>query len=296
MSSIEDLAPRERDDATLVELYERYGFRTWLRDLTGDAERVPAGDARVAAPPVAPAEQDYRIIADWDAFDAWMAKVAEAPLVALDTETTSLDEMQARLVGLSMAVAPGVACYIPVAHRGPDGAEQLPRTRCWRGSSPGLKTPRGPLLHHAKYDAHVLENEGIKLAGIAEDTMLQAYVLESHRGVGLNDLAQRYPAAAACHTKTCAARAPSRSASTRSRSTRPATTPPGRRLHAAAASRAAAAGRGRRRAEPHLPAGNAGVGGADHHRAQRRQGGRGRAGPPEPQAGPGNAAIGAEGL
>ena len=193
VESIEDLAPRERDDATLVELYERYGFRTWLRDLTGDAERVPAGDARVAAaPPVAPAEQDYRIIADWDAFDAWMAKVAEAPLVALDTETTSLDEMQARLVGLSMAVAPGVACYIPVAHRGPDGAEQLPRTRCWRGSSPGLKTPRGPLLHHAKYDAHVLENEGIKLAGIAEDTMLQAYVLESHRGVGLNDLAQRY--------------------------------------------------------------------------------------------------------
>ena len=55
-----------------------------------------------------------------------------------------------------------------------------------------MKTPRGPLLHHAKYDAHVLENEGIKLAGIAEDTMLQAYVLESHRGVGLNDLAQRY--------------------------------------------------------------------------------------------------------
>ena len=145
VESIEDLAPRERDDATLVELYERYGFRTWLRDLTGDAERVPAGDARVAAaPPVAPAEQDYRIIADWDAFDAWMAKVAEAPLVALDTETTSLDEMQARLVGLSMAVAPGVACYIPVAHRGLTARNNCPRTRCWRGSSPGLKTPRGP--------------------------------------------------------------------------------------------------------------------------------------------------------
>lgn len=194
VESIEDLAPRERDDATLVELYERYGFRTWLRDLTGDAERVPAGDARVAAaPPVAPAEQDYRIIADWDAFDAWMAKVAEAPLVALDTETTSLDEMQARLVGLSMAVAPGVACYIPVAHRGPDGAEQLPKDEVLARLKPWLEdASRSKLLHHAKYDAHVLENEGIKLAGIAEDTMLQAYVLESHRGVGLNDLAQRY--------------------------------------------------------------------------------------------------------
>ena len=140
VESIEDLAPRERDDATLVELYERYGFRTWLRDLTGDAERVPAGDARVAAaPPVAPAEQDYRIIADWDAFDAWMAKVAEAPLVALDTETTSLDEMQARLVGLSMAVAPGVACYIPVAHRGPDGAEQLPKDEVLARLKPWLE-------------------------------------------------------------------------------------------------------------------------------------------------------------
>lgn len=194
IESIEDLAPRERDDATLVELYERYGFRTWLRDLTGDAERVPAGDARVAAaPPVAPAELDYRIIADWDAFDAWMAKVAEAPLVALDTETTSLDEMQARLVGLSMAVAPGVACYIPVAHRGPDGAEQLPKDEVLARLKPWLEdASRSKLLHHAKYDAHVLENEGIKLAGIAEDTMLQAYVLESHRGVGLNDLAQRY--------------------------------------------------------------------------------------------------------
>ena len=197
-----------------------------------------------------------------------MAKVAEAPLVALDTETTSLDEMQARLVGLSMAVAPGVACYIPVAHR-PDGAEQLPRTRCWRGSSPGLKTPRDPLLHHAKYDAHVLENEGIKLAGIAEDTMLQAYVLESHRGVGLNDLAQRPGPQRRVIRRP--GRAPSRSASTRSRSTRPATTPP--RTPTSRCSCIARCGRrsSRRRAEPDLPAGNAGVGGAHHHRAQRRQ-------------------------
>ena len=194
IDSVDDLTPRPRDDATLTELYERYGFRTWLRDLTGDVERVPTGDARVAhEAPAAPATLDYRIISDWAAFDAWMELMQQASLVALDTETTSLDEMQARLVGLSMSVAPGVACYIPVAHRGPDGAVQLPKDEVLARLKPWLEdAARAKLLHHAKYDTHVFANEGIRLAGAAEDTMLQAYVLESHRGVGLNDLAQRY--------------------------------------------------------------------------------------------------------
>ncbi|MGS1106304.1 DNA polymerase I [Achromobacter anxifer] len=194
VDAVDDLTPRPRDEATLTELYERYGFRTWLRDLTGDAERVPAGDARVAhEAPAAPVELDYQIISDWAAFDAWMEKLKDAPLVALDTETTSLDEMQARMVGMSLAVAPGVACYIPVAHRGPDNAPQLPKAEVLARLKPWLEdASRAKLLHHAKYDAHVFANEGIHLAGITEDTMLQAYVLESHRGVGLNDLAQRY--------------------------------------------------------------------------------------------------------
>lgn len=194
VESVDDLTPRERDNATLTELYERYGFRTWLRDLTGDAERVPAGDARIAADaPAAPAELDYRIISDWTEFDAWFEKLQGASLVALDTETTSLDQMQARLVGLSLAVEPGVACYIPVAHRGPDGATQLPKADVLARLKPWLEDEsRAKLLHHAKYDAHVFANEGIRLAGITEDTMLEAYVLESHRGVGLNDLALRY--------------------------------------------------------------------------------------------------------
>lgn len=194
VDTVHDLTPRPRDDATLTELYERYGFRTWLRDLTGDTERVPAGDARVAhEAPAAPETIDYRIISDWAAFDAWMELMQQTSLVALDTETTSLDEMQARLVGMSMSVSPGVACYIPVAHRGPDGAVQLPKDEVLARLKPWLEDPaRAKLLHHAKYDTHVFANEGIRLAGAAEDTMLQAYVLESHRGVGLNDLAQRY--------------------------------------------------------------------------------------------------------
>jgi len=194
IDGIDDLAPRQPDTDTLQALYERYGFRTWLRELTGDSQRVPQGDARVIAEaPAAPAELRYQIISSWPAFDEWMAQAADTPLVALDTETTSLDEMQASLVGISMALAPGVACYIPLAHRGPDSAEQLPKREVLERMRAWLQDPaRAKLLHHAKYDAHVFANEGVALAGIQDDTMLQAYVLESHRGVGLNDLAQRY--------------------------------------------------------------------------------------------------------
>ncbi|GAB3083474.1 DNA polymerase I [Bordetella muralis] len=194
VNTMADLEPRQPDTGTLQALYEKYGFRSWLRELTGDAERVPQGDARVIAEaPAAPAELRYQVIAGWPAFDEWMALVAEAPLVALDTETTSLDEMQASLVGISMSVEPGVACYIPVAHRGPDHPEQLPKAEVLERMRAWLQDPARPkLLHHAKYDTHVFANEGIALAGIQDDTMLQAYVLESHRGVGLADLSQRY--------------------------------------------------------------------------------------------------------
>jgi DNA polymerase-1 len=190
----EALELAEPDKEALVALYERYGFRTWLREASGEAERVPAGDARIIEhPPQAPVTLEYDLVTDWPAFDRWMARIAETPLVALDTETTSLEEMQARLVGISLAVAPGVACYIPVAHRGPEAGEQLPKAEVLQKLRPWLENPKAAkLLHNAKYDMHVLANEGVALAGIAEDTMLQAYVLESHRGVSLADLAQRW--------------------------------------------------------------------------------------------------------
>ena len=122
-----------------------------------------------------------------------MARLQGAELVAMDTETTSLDPMVARLVGMSFATAGGVACYVPVAHRGPDVVQQLPRElvierlRAWLESADSPK-----LLHNAKYDAHVMANEGVRLAGITEDTMLQAYVLESHRRVNLQELGERW--------------------------------------------------------------------------------------------------------
>jgi DNA polymerase-1 len=190
----EQLLPSEEDKETLLELYERYGFRTWLREVSGEAERVPLGDARIAEDmPVAPEENDYQLVTDWTAFDAWMQRLDAAALVALDTETTSLDEMQARLVGISLSVSPGTACYIPVAHRGPEAGVQLPKDEVLQRLRPWLENAAAPkLLHNAKYDTHVFANEGIRLAGVTEDTMLQAYVLESHRGVSLADLAQRW--------------------------------------------------------------------------------------------------------
>src|SRR5690606_5081854 len=92
-----------------------------------------------------------------------------------------------------LSIEPGKACYIPVGHRGPDQVQQLPRQEVLERLRPWLENPDAPkLLHNAKYDAHVLLNEGVRLAGITEDTMLQSYVLESHRRVGMQELAERW--------------------------------------------------------------------------------------------------------
>ena len=190
------LAPRPPDASVLRSLFDRYGFRTWLRDLTGEPTRIPTGDARTAPEatrPEAPAALDYQTICDWDTLDDWIRRIREASCVALDTETTSLDEMLARLVGISLSVEPGVACYIPIAHRGPDAQGQLPLADVLARLRPWLEDDRATkVLHHAKYDTHVFANEGIDLRGVADDTMLQAYVLESHRSVALHELTQRF--------------------------------------------------------------------------------------------------------
>ena len=199
-ADIENLAPRSPDRETLTEIYETYGFRTWLQELTGDDNRLPKGDSRVLAPDqvplrdaTQPVQLEYETVTTLESAQRWLKRVQEASLVALDTETTSLDAMQARLVGISLSVASGQACYIPVAHRGPDHPEQLDKRTVLDLFGPWLQDASAPkLLHHAKYDMHVLANEGIALAGVAHDTMLEAYVLESHKSVALNELAKRW--------------------------------------------------------------------------------------------------------
>lgn len=188
------LVPTEVDRQQLIQLFEEYGFRTWLRELSGDPERVPEQDARVPVKtPEAPAQLRYETVLDAQALERWVERIGEGRLVALDTETTSLDPMCASLVGLSLSVEPGEACYIPVAHRGPDQVTQLSKQMVLERLRAWLEDENAPkLLHNAKYDAHVFLNENIKLAGIVEDTMLQAYVLESHRRVNMQELAERW--------------------------------------------------------------------------------------------------------
>ena len=207
---LDGLEPTLRDDAALLALFERYGFRSWLRDLTGDENRVPRGDARVrvqavereeaAGAPVAPAAElgpvAYDTVSTWEMFDEWMKRIQAAELVAIDTETVGgFNATQPRLVGISLCVEPGSACYIPLAHRHPDldPGSQLPMAEVLARLKPWLEDPSAAkLLHHAKFDTHAFANSDIALRGVAHDTMLQAYVLESHRSVSLQDLAQRW--------------------------------------------------------------------------------------------------------
>ncbi len=135
----------------------------------------------------------YETVLTWEMFDTWLAKVMAADLVAVDTETTSLDEMRAEIVGISLSVAPGEAAYIPVAHIYPGVAEQLPRDEVLAKLKPWLENPAHKKLgQHIKYDRHVFANHGIEVQGYAHDTMLQSYVLEVHQKHGLSSLAERH--------------------------------------------------------------------------------------------------------
>ncbi len=181
------------DRETLRALYARFEFRTWLKDLDSaggapEAEVITAPAAAAPAPAVA-----YETILDWARFDVWLSKIEAAELTALDTETTSLDAFAARIVGISLSVAPGQACYIPLAHTAPGVAEQLPRDAVLERLRPWLvAVDRKKVLQNAKYDQHVFANHGIALAGIAHDTMLQSYVIESDKGHDLGQLCSRH--------------------------------------------------------------------------------------------------------
>jgi DNA polymerase-1 len=132
-------------------------------------------------------------ILSWAAFDALLAQIESAELVAVDTETTSIDAMQARMVGLSVSLKPGAAAYIPLAHDHPGAPEQLPLVEVLARLKPWLENPARPKLgQHIKYDRHVFANHGIEVQGYRHDTMLQSYVLEVHKPHGLASLAERH--------------------------------------------------------------------------------------------------------
>ncbi len=209
LPALDDIVIGGQDTERLKNFYEQYGFKSLARQLeahAGAAER-PADHAeqRQEGPgpglfdepdlsgPSAASNLRYETIFTWAQFDDWMARLEAAELAAIDTETTSLDEMRAEIVGISFSVTPGEAAYIPLAHDYGDAPAQLPRDEVLERMKPWLENPaRAKLGQHIKYDRHVFANHGIEVQGYLHDTMLESYVLEVHKPHGLASLAERH--------------------------------------------------------------------------------------------------------
>lgn len=176
--SPESLKISAPDSDKLRDLFTQMEFRTWLRQLDGEADSQPADVAVEQRSSRCTAE--YETILDKASLDNWLKQLRAAELFAFDTETTSLDYMQAEIVGVSFSVEPGKAAYVPLAHDYPGAPEQLDRDETLQQLKPLLEDKhRAKLGHHLKYDRNVLANHGITLDGIAYDTMLESYILDS---------------------------------------------------------------------------------------------------------------------
>ncbi len=199
--AVTDLAPQAPDKEALAGLYARLEFKGWLRELSGDTP-LPAARARntapaaatvAATPTVEPDRSGYECILEMAQLDAWLARLDAAALVSLDTETTGLDPMQARLVGISFAIEGTHAAYLPLGHGYAGAPAQLPLADVLAKLKPWLESARRAKLgQHLKYDRHIFANHGVALRGIVEDTLLQSYVLESDKPHDLGSLAARH--------------------------------------------------------------------------------------------------------
>ncbi|UTH75318.1 DNA polymerase I [Chromobacterium sp. IIBBL 290-4] len=202
----------QKDKPRLAELFLDLGFRTFYHEVTA-GEEMPAvvqrqeeapaaqsdlfggADDAVAAAPAVPAnvERHYETILTNAQLDAWLAKLAAAKVVSFDTETTSLDPMQARIVGVSFSVEAGHAAYLPLEHHYAGAPEQLGLDAALARLKPWLEDAgQKKCGQNLKYDSHVLANHGIALRGIVDDSMLASYVLESHQRHNMDDLARRH--------------------------------------------------------------------------------------------------------
>jgi DNA polymerase-1 len=220
------LQQKPEDREALVEFFRRKGFKSWLRELTGEGasngasasggsasfdaagKGGAAGDAGRDATlnanrdqanlfPVhvaqKPERTEYETVLTEAQLDTWLARIDTATLTALVTHTTSLDVMHAQLVGIALCCEPGIAAYIPLAHRYPDAPPQLSRESVLARLKPWLEDVTKPKLgQHLKYDSHVLANYDIALRGVRHDTLLQSYVFEAHRNHEIDNLALRH--------------------------------------------------------------------------------------------------------
>ncbi len=194
--ALEALACCEPDNAKLSVLFERLEFKALKREIedAGAALAGPAPVATAGAPAAAaePAPAHGSILRS-DELDAWLERIAAAERVAVHVTSVGSDPMQARLVGLAIALDSGESAYLPLAHRHPGAPEQLDQAAALARLAPWLEDAgRGKILHDAKFAMHVFANHGIALAGAGHDTLLQSYVLESHRNHELAPLAERH--------------------------------------------------------------------------------------------------------
>ena len=208
LPALDSIATGVEDTGALRLFYEKFGFKGLARAVAGEGALAPPAarkprasepglfdepEAAAAPTPARPSNLVYETVLDWPAFERWQARLQAAELVALDTETTSLNEMRAEIVGLSFSVQPGEAAYVPLTHDYPGAPDQLPRAEVLARLKPWLEDASRPKLgQHVKYDRHVFANHGIEVQGYAHDTMLQSYVLEVHKPHGLASLAERH--------------------------------------------------------------------------------------------------------
>jgi DNA polymerase-1 len=203
-AKLEDLTPQPQDTVKLSELFDRLEFKSWKRELEGRDQGNSLNSTRTSdlgprtsssLPPVPhpSVARQYETILTDSTLAAWLDRISNAPLVSVDTETTGLDPLTARLVGISLSVEPHHAAYIPVGHNYAGAPEQLALDRVlavlkeWMQSTNHKKVGQ-----NLKYDKHVFANHGVLLSGIEHDTLLQSYVLESHQSHDMDSLAARH--------------------------------------------------------------------------------------------------------
>ena len=186
---LQDIPCPQPHNDQLLTLFRQYEFRSWVEELEAG---VPIKSAET--PAIEAVETDYQVILTWDAFDEWFKRLEAADIFALDTETTSLNYMEAELVGFSFAIKPGEAAYLPVAHDYVGVPDQLDRKAVLERLKPLLEDPKQAKLgQHIKYDMNVLANYGIELKGVVADTMMASYVLNSTAGRhDMDSLADRF--------------------------------------------------------------------------------------------------------
>ena len=193
---ISDFKKPEADAAALIELFTEFEFRSWIRDLeSGETTAsIVSDDSNDVSLPEVPSDVEYDVILDETVLDQWIEKLSTAELFAFDTETTSLNYMEAELVGVSFAVEAGKAAYVPVAHDYMGAPEQISRDTLLTKLKPLLESDTHKKVgQHIKYDMNVLANYDIALQGIEFDTMLESYVLNSvATRHDMDSLAQRY--------------------------------------------------------------------------------------------------------